>query len=727
MTEAFLKIVNMSISASWIVLAVLLLRLLLKKAPKWITVLLWGVVALRLVLPFSIESVLSLIPSAETVNPSVLISEAEINTGFDAVDNVVNPVIREAVTTIGPEKGVNTFKLSMKIFSRIWLIGIAILSVYTFISYFRVRKKVATAVLLRDNIFQSEAVVSPFVLGIIKPKIYLPFDMSEQDKELVIAHEQAHIHRKDHLWKPLGFLLLSLHWFNPLMWLGYILLCRDIEIACDERVAKKLSGEQRADYSQALLTCSVNRRMIAACPLAFGEVGVKDRVKNILNYKKPAFWLIVVAIIALVITSVCLLTDPASNKLKNIEFLSLDSRADETVGVWLSNGEAYRPVESFGKDELKELLNLKISDNEISLVRGEDRDTSHTIILQSQHNVEATAQLNNGGIDGLYINFDFDFTSVWVWDEVKPTLSYRVKEPEKARAIFNSFRESSLANAVITDSNLKILSTGSDASDVSIDVISLTESDLGDISLKIRWNNNSQETISYGKPFKLAEYESGEWFELKEKGYWNLPAYPVLPQSTEDSRLKEANREFEYNISDYYNIEESGKYRFSTEFFFESNKTKDYSVWVEFEIDNQTKSSDTDNISADEYIESVNNLYQFKSDNDTAGLSLSATDNKGSFSYSLFSSYMAYGAYEDDGKYIVLKTDDGQNIYTFKKTKDGLKFVAKKSSTLPSYRYSSGAKPEICLPDGAIFKKVQPEFVNTIDTVVFDIDKGGRG
>ncbi len=309
----------MSISASWIVLAVLLLRLLLKKAPKWISVILWGVVAIRLICPFSIESVMSLIPSAETVSPSVLISEAEINTGFETIDNVINPVISEATTTIGTEKAVNTFKLFILIFSKVWLIGIAILLVYTIISYWRVRRKVRTAVLLRDNVYQSEAVVSPFVLGVIKPKIYIPFNMGEQDEELVVAHEQAHIKRKDHWWKPLGFLILTLHWFNPLMWLGYVLLCRDIEIACDEKVVKELTNEQRADYSQALLTCSVNRRMIAACPLAFGEVGIKERVKSVLNYKKPAFWIIVISVIAIVIASTCLLTNPKTYDASDLD------------------------------------------------------------------------------------------------------------------------------------------------------------------------------------------------------------------------------------------------------------------------------------------------------------------------------------------------------------------------------------------------------------------------
>ncbi len=308
MSEPFLNIVNMSISASWIVLVVLLLRLLLKKSPKWITVLLWGIVAVRLICPFTIESAISLIPNAEIISPQVLIEIPKINTGIPAINNTLNPIIQESTVTISPEKSINTMKLLVLIFSKVWIVGVALMLAYTIISYLSVKRKNNTAVMLRNNIFQSETVISPFVLGIIKPKIYLPFNINEQDMEHVIAHEQAHIRRKDHWWKPFGFLILTLHWFNPLMWLGYVLLCRDIELACDEKVIKELTTEQKADYSQALLTCSVNRRTIAACPLAFGEVDVKERVKSVLNYKKPAFWIIVVSVIACAVVAICFLT-----------------------------------------------------------------------------------------------------------------------------------------------------------------------------------------------------------------------------------------------------------------------------------------------------------------------------------------------------------------------------------------------------------------------------------
>lgn len=310
MSACFLAVLNMSISASWIVLVVLLFRLLLKKAPKWIAVLLWGIVAFRLICPFSIESVLSLIPSAETISPEIMMErDPQVYTGVPSVNAIINPIIGASFTP-APEASANPLQIWIPILAVVWIVGIFTCLAYTVISYWRVKRKIGTAVLLRDNIFQSEHVVSPFVLGTIRPKVYVPFHMKGQDMDYVIAHEYAHIRRKDHLWKPLGFLILSLHWFNPLMWVGYVLLCRDIELACDEKVIKELDAAQKADYSQALLTCSINRRIIAACPLAFGEVGVKNRVKSVLSYKKPAFALIVLAIATSIAVAVCFLTNP---------------------------------------------------------------------------------------------------------------------------------------------------------------------------------------------------------------------------------------------------------------------------------------------------------------------------------------------------------------------------------------------------------------------------------
>ena len=314
MNELFLKIINMSISASWLVLAVLILRFVLKKAPKWINVLLWGIVAIRLICPFSFESTLSLIPSAETIPLNIgMDTTPTINSGISAINNAVNPIISQSNTPMAGAS-VNLLQITIGIYEYIWIFGMIALALYTAISYWRLRRKVDTAVRYKDNIFQSENVSFPFVLGIIKPRIYLPFKMNGQYLEYVVAHEQAHICRKDHWWKPLGFLLLMIHWFNPLMWLAYVLLCRDIELACDEKVIKELGNEQRGDYTQALVACSVNRRMIVACPLAFGEVSVKERVKSVMNYKKPAFWVIIIAVIICVGVAACFLTNPKQDR-----------------------------------------------------------------------------------------------------------------------------------------------------------------------------------------------------------------------------------------------------------------------------------------------------------------------------------------------------------------------------------------------------------------------------
>ncbi len=331
MSEIFLNILNMSVTASWIVLAVLVLRLLLKKAPKWITVMLWGIVGIRLVCPFSIESVLSLIPSNETIPTNIATAPTpQIDSGVPIINNAVNSVITNNFTPT-LENSVNPLQIVIFVLSVIWLVGIFAMLVYTLVSYLKVKSKVKTAVLLEDNIFQCETVGSPFVLGLIKPKIYLPFNIKKRDMEYVIAHERSHIHRRDHWWKPLGFLLLTFYWFNPILWLGYIFLCRDIELACDERVINKLDTEQRADYSEALLNSSVNRRMIAACPLAFGEVGVKQRIKSVLNYKKSAFWIIIIAVIVVATTSVCMLTSPKANSLEKDYVLDWQSYESPSV------------------------------------------------------------------------------------------------------------------------------------------------------------------------------------------------------------------------------------------------------------------------------------------------------------------------------------------------------------------------------------------------------------
>ena len=335
----FSHVLNLSITASWLILAVLLLRLLLRKAPRWITVALWGLVALRLLMPFSIESSFSLIPSSETV-PEELLRYQGVQLQEPArLDVVDNPALYHNEVSIELEQSVDRVQWSMVKLTFPWLIGVGLMLLYAAVSYIRLRRQVRTAVRLRENIYQSENVPSPFVLGVIRPRIYLPFTMEEQSLPHVIAHEQAHIRRRDHWWKPLGFLLLSIHWFNPLMWLAYWLLCRDIELACDEKVIKELGTEDRADYSEALLRCSAGQRRISACPLAFGESDVKKRVKSVLSYKKPAFWVIAAAVLASIVVAVCFLTNPeSSGKNPNAYYLRIGTEGVMSVEVSVPHG-----------------------------------------------------------------------------------------------------------------------------------------------------------------------------------------------------------------------------------------------------------------------------------------------------------------------------------------------------------------------------------------------------
>lgn len=360
MDDVFLKLVNLSISASWLILAVLVLRVVLKKAPKWVMPLLWGVVALRLVCPFSIESALSLIPSAETI-PSEIVTETREPVLYEqaTLDIVTNPTLPSAAEVpVGVSR--QQAQVDFNIYSVLWLAGMAALLVHALVSAGKLKRKLATAILLRDNIYESEFVDSPFVFGVVKPNIYLPMHMDEGTAAYVIAHECAHLARRDHWWKVLGYLVLALHWFNPLVWVAYILFCRDIELACDEKVVRGLDGAARADYSQALLSCAAPKRAVAACPLAFGEGNIKTRVKSALHYKKPAFWVAAAAVLAVVIMAVCFLTNPRSERGSLVWAQKLNAADVASIELYVpAEGEArqYKKLDTEEMAQAVELIN----------------------------------------------------------------------------------------------------------------------------------------------------------------------------------------------------------------------------------------------------------------------------------------------------------------------------------------------------------------------------------
>ena len=318
MTAVFLRVLNMSITAGWIVLVVVLLQLILKKMPKQLTCMLWAFVGIRLVFPFSPESMFSLIPSVETIPETIQPGALpEIDSGIAVIDRVVNPAANLSFSVLSTGKsGAEALRIMANGAVLLWLTGICLMLSYLLLSYLRLNRKMRTAVRLKDNIWQSEFVDSPFILGLINPRIYIPFRLSDTAFAHVLAHEKAHLARKDHYIKAFAFLLLSVYWFHPLIWAAYILLNRDIELACDEKVLQSYNSEEKKSYLLSLIGYDKpeNRKKIPApaCPLAFGEVDLKERIVRAKTWKKPALIFVIPALILCAGAAFCLLTNPKS-------------------------------------------------------------------------------------------------------------------------------------------------------------------------------------------------------------------------------------------------------------------------------------------------------------------------------------------------------------------------------------------------------------------------------
>ena len=394
MEMIFLNVFNRSLAAGWLILAVIVVRFLLKKAPRRLSCVLWAVVAVRLLCPFFPASSFSLIPSGETISAEVVrfAPAPAIDSGIPALNEALNPMIGERFAP-APGTSVNPLYIWTAVAGIVWLVGVAVMAGYALLSSLRMRSVVREAVplgmcgelyetgeagmcgesyetgeagmcgesyeagevgtcaephgarplktgaALPDNVWLCDAVRSPFILGIVRPKIYLPSGITREQMLCILAHEQAHVERLDHCLKPFGWLLLSVYWFHPLVWIAYMLFCRDLELACDEKVVGGMDLDGRKAYSHALLACSLQRKMIFSYPLAFGEIGVRERVKGILHYRKPAGWIAAVAVLACAAVAVCFLTDP-KEKADDSKIRYLDqwySRSDlsaETI-AWL--------------------------------------------------------------------------------------------------------------------------------------------------------------------------------------------------------------------------------------------------------------------------------------------------------------------------------------------------------------------------------------------------------
>ena len=328
--EQFLpQLARQSLTAGWMILALLVLRPLLKKAPRSFSCLLWALVAVRLVTPFSFQSRVSLVPQSIAAPTRITPILPDLS-----VSALEQPTVQAAAPVRGIAWG--------QVLTVVWLMGVAAMAVYALVSYIRLINRVRVSIRIQDRLYLCDNVRSPFVLGIFRPRIYLPSDMEPQTTTFVLAHEQAHLRRGDHLWKPLGYAILCIHWFNPLCWLAYILFCRDMEQACDEAVIRNMSAGDKKAYSAALLKCSLPRSAIAACPLAFGELSVKQRIRGVLNYRKPKFWVVAVSAVLCVALAACFLTDPV--KANNVEAGENDSFDLQEFPVYSSPSKDARTV-----------------------------------------------------------------------------------------------------------------------------------------------------------------------------------------------------------------------------------------------------------------------------------------------------------------------------------------------------------------------------------------------
>ena len=329
MGALFEQVLNASLYGGILIAVVCLLRMLLKAAPRKLTCLLWLLVGLRLLMPFEIESDFSLQPklsqteqtawiqlakSSTEARGEILNAQGEVistrptNQGWGEILNFEGEIlVRKPLKPVVTDNGVALENL----LPWFWFAGVATMGIYSLIAYLQLKRSVRDSIVLEDGIWFCSGLDTAFVLGLFQPQIYLP-GLMESEIGFVVAHEKAHISRKDHWWKFLGYVALAIHWFNPLVWLGYVLLCRDLEMACDEAVIQSMELADRKAYSHALLSCSARHSLIGACPVAFGEVSVGERIKNVLKYKKPKFWICVIALLAVIVAAVCFLTVPST-------------------------------------------------------------------------------------------------------------------------------------------------------------------------------------------------------------------------------------------------------------------------------------------------------------------------------------------------------------------------------------------------------------------------------
>ena len=402
MEQLFIGVLNNAITVSALIIAIIVVRAFGKKMPKWIACMLWMTVAIKLVVPIQFESVLSLIPSGKPIPTNISMeTNPQISSGISSVDEIVNPVISRSFT---PDQvaSVNPLQILFHIGALGWLAGMSVMLIYALITYILIRKRVSTSVKIDSKVYECDDISDSFILGTISPKVYLPSSLSDEARGYILKHEFAHLDRRDYIWKPFGFLILSVYWFNPLCWIAYILLCKDIEYACDEKVTKNIEKGEKAEYCRVLLENSMPRNMISACPVAFGGTDVKDRIKNIVNYKKPAFWITLASIMVCAVVGVCFATSRNTNttseqqtvKLAQAQAENQEQTPKSEKSVWTRLYEGDETAAD-PKLELKETTDPKIIDfinkfyeaqasGDIETLKGMQKDLSEYSELRTK-------------------------------------------------------------------------------------------------------------------------------------------------------------------------------------------------------------------------------------------------------------------------------------------------------------------------------------------------------
>lgn len=562
MEDLFIKILNMSITASYFVVALLLLRAIFRKIPKWINCALWGLVGLRLILPFSFESILSLIPSAQTIPPDIAMSKnPQISSGIPAFNSVINPIISESFTP-EPSYSVNPLQVVSFIASVLWITGIAAMLIYTLVSYLLLRRKTRESIKNADGTYICDAVASPFILGIIKPKIYIPSQVSDSDRNQIIAHEKAHIKRLDHLWKPLGFLILSVYWFNPLMWLAYIFLCRDIEAACDEKVLKNGGAELKKSYSEALINCSVPKKLVTACPLAFGETGVKQRIKNILSYKKPAFWIIISALIVSIILSACFMTNPGTTRINDVP--GYEAIFKDVTKLQFFTGENTVYTTEDPTEELRGLKKVKLDKaGEVHYDYAYKIEINDRFLICIDNEFSLLTVMDN-----IYLNKVTDNSTDSSVTPIPTSTVYSIKNPE----VFKDFFLDATDRTIIIDPEEVTVFTGYSGIYITLDSISNNN---GIVSFNVNWHNETDKPVSFGEIFKIEYVDGTEYIDITPKDtVWITIAYLLKPDTTIPHTYSVAgldmSRNGTYRISTNFSLEDGRNYKADCGFSFES-------------------------------------------------------------------------------------------------------------------------------------------------------------